>query len=50
MLATSLAFGPVQKYVGDRCRTVTCAHSPAMAGTSVAAVVPEPMTMTVLPA
>jgi hypothetical protein len=49
MSATTLALRPVTKYVGERCSSVTCSQSPAMAGTSVAAVAPEPMTSTCLP-
>ena len=35
--------------VGVRCSIVTCSASPAMAGMSVAAVAPEPITTTFLP-
>jgi hypothetical protein len=48
--ASSLALRPVMKKVGERCSMVTCAHWPAIAGISVAAVAPEPMTTTRLPA
>ena len=46
--ANRLRFSPVKKYVGERCSTVTCVASSAMAGTSVAAVAPEPITITSL--
>ena len=47
--ASSLALRPVMKKVGERCSMVTCAQRSAMAGISVAAVAPEPMTTTFLP-
>ena len=50
MSATSFTFGRDTKYVGERWSIVTCSHSPAIAGTSVAAVAPEPITSTCLPA
>jgi len=44
-----MALRPVRKKVGERCSMVTWAHRPASAGTSVAAVAPEPMTATRFP-
>ncbi len=37
-------------YVGERWSIVTCSASPAIAGTSVTAVAPQPITTTRLPA
>ncbi|CAJ0692434.1 hypothetical protein LMG19089_01001 [Ralstonia edaphis] len=37
-------------YVGERCSIVTCCAVPAIAGTSVTAVAPLPITTTRLPA
>jgi hypothetical protein len=48
--ASVFALRPVMNQVGDRCNMVTCAQRPASAGTSVAAVAPEPITTTRLPA
>ena len=48
--AIAIALRPVRKKVGERCSIVTCAQSAAIAGISVAAVAPEPITTTFLPA
>ncbi len=50
MSASSFTFCPMKKNVGDRCSIVMCSQSSAMAGMSVAAVAPDPMTTTRLPA
>ncbi len=42
--------GAERMYVGERCSIVTCAASGAIAGTSVTAVAPLPITTTRLPA
>ncbi len=41
--------GSENTYDGERCSIVTCAASPAIAGTSVTAVAPLPITTTFLP-
>jgi hypothetical protein len=48
--ASGIALRPVLKNVGERCSIVTWPHSTEIAGISVAAVAPEPITTTVLPA
>ncbi len=48
MSATSFSFGAGRKYVGERCSTVVCFVSAAIAGTTVAVVAPEPITSTFL--
>ena len=50
MSATSFVFGRAMKKVGERWTIVTCSHAGEIAGMSVAAVAPEPMTTTRLPA
>jgi len=48
--AMATALRAVRKNVGERCSIVTWAQSVAIAGMSVAAVAPDPMTTTRLPA
>ena len=48
-LAIASTSGPAATYVGERCSIVTCAASPAIAGTRVTAVAPEPITTTRFP-
>ena len=48
--ARSFTLRPLKKKVGERCSIVMWAQSGAIAGISVAAVAPEPITSTRLPA
>jgi hypothetical protein len=48
--AISFTLRPDRKYVGERCTMVIRSTSGAIAGISVAAVAPDPMTATFLPA
>jgi hypothetical protein len=48
--ASGIALRPVRYQVGERCSITTWPQSGAIAGINVAAVAPEPMTTTSLPA